>query len=282
MVGRPAEAGEPLEEARLELDDAETERLTSFAESQSVTLNALVQAAWALVLSRHSGTSDVLYGVTRTARSRTLPDSERMVGVLIQTHPVRVAVAADRPVGEWLRGLRDAHRAMGDRYLADLPVVQACSGVPPGAPLFQSLYMYDHQDMTANLRALGGGWEQRTVRILERPPYPMTLYAYGRPRLALRIVTDPGRIEKGTPARVAGLLRHTLVELARDPARPVRETVGLPAAERSRLIGQGAGGRVDLDREPLVHQQILARAARYGWTESRRMVGTRIVGAAIR
>ncbi len=262
-AARPAPAGPPLEEEELRLGGEETTRLARFAEGLELTLNALIQAAWAVVLSRFSGATDVVYGVTRTARSRDLARSDAMVGVLIQTYPVRVEVEADRPVGQWLRGLKDAHRAMGDRFLTDLPAVQACSGVSPGAPLFQSLYMYDHQEMTTSLRGLGGAWARREVRILERPPYPMTLYAYGEPELRLRIVSDPGRIEPGTPSRLLDLLRHVLGELSRDAERPVRSALGLPDAEQARLVSLGSGTALRLEDQPLVHQQILARGAHH-------------------
>ncbi|MDX1578140.1 MAG: LLM class flavin-dependent oxidoreductase, partial [Gemmatimonadota bacterium] len=255
---RPAPPGRAPERHELRLSRADTEDLRALAAKVGVGLNAVVQAAWALLLSRFASRNDVVYGATRTTRSGDLEESERMVGVLIQTHPVRVSVDPDRPVGDWLAGLKAAHRAMGDHWLADLPDILSWSEIEPGSSLFETLYMYDHREMTSALQRLGGGWSSRSVEIIERPPYPMTLYAYGEPELLLRLAVDPGRIEEGTGPRVLRLLKHLLLELAVDAERPLSEVASLPPAQREELIELETGPTIDLGSGALVHEAILA------------------------
>ncbi len=259
---RPAPPGEAPRERELRLGRAETDRLESFARALGVTVNALVQAAWALTLARFAGEDDVVYGVTRAVRGPGVPASERMVGVLIQTTPVRVGVDWEGSVGDWLRGLKTAHRAVGDRYLAPLSDVQARSGLPSGVPLFGCLYMYDHEEMTTAMRGLGGAWESRSVRIIERPPYPMTLYAFGEPELLLRLAVDPGVVEGGTESRVLDFVRHYLSELAADPERPLAALDPLPASERQLVLEAWNRTEVDVDHRPTVHDEILAQGER--------------------
>jgi hypothetical protein len=72
-----------------------TSRLQTFAEEEAVTLNTLVQGAWALLLSRYSGEDDVVFGATRACR-RSVVGAETMVGLLINTLPMRLRERAAR------------------------------------------------------------------------------------------------------------------------------------------------------------------------------------------
>lgn len=275
----PAPPGDAPEEHESRLSAEETRALQAFADEAGVTLNALVQAALASVLAAFAGEDDVVYGVTRAVRPSGIQDIERMVGVLIQTHPVRVRIDGDASVRAWLRSLKEAHSAMGPHALADLARVQGASGVPPGTPLFDVLYMYDHREMTSSLGAGGRSSDGPVVRIIERPPYAMTVYAYGEPELLLRIATDPGRVEEGSGPRLLEHLRHALLELAADPDRPLAAARGLPPSETEGLSRLSSGPALDLEPEPLVHERILALAESAG-ERSALVAGERSVGFA--
>ena len=88
---------------QVRLAEAETAALQEAARTQHVTLNTLVQGAWALLLSRYSREQDVLFGITVAGRPAELPGVETMVGLFINSLPLRVAVAPNARVGEWLR-----------------------------------------------------------------------------------------------------------------------------------------------------------------------------------
>lgn len=82
-------------EAEIRLSTALTTALQSLAKQQSITPNTIVQGAWALLLSRYSGEADVVFGATRACRRSALAGTESMIGLLINTLPVRVQVPAD-------------------------------------------------------------------------------------------------------------------------------------------------------------------------------------------
>ncbi|WP_314964076.1 condensation domain-containing protein, partial [Bradyrhizobium cosmicum] len=84
-----------------------TERLKASAKRERVTLNTLVQAAWAQLLRRHSGQAAVCFGVTVSGRPADLPGSEEMVGLFINTLPIVDAPSPQALVGEWLRQLQE-------------------------------------------------------------------------------------------------------------------------------------------------------------------------------
>ena len=86
---------------RRELGSALTGALGGLARGAGVTLNTLIQAGWALYLSRMTGQHDVVFGATVSGRPAEIPDVEQMVGLFINTIPVRVQIRED----ETLAGL---------------------------------------------------------------------------------------------------------------------------------------------------------------------------------
>src|SRR5205823_3432606 len=99
-IDRAASAGttEPgYGEERLTLSAAATAALLGWARRQRLTLNSVVQGAYALVLARYSGTDDVVFGVTVSGRPAALMGAEAMVGLLINSLPARVQMAWQQP-----------------------------------------------------------------------------------------------------------------------------------------------------------------------------------------
>ncbi len=90
----------------IRLSETVTSTLQSLAIQHQLTFNTLVQGAWALLLSRYSGEEDVVFGATRACRRSALEGAESMVGLFINTLPVRVSVPDEMPLIPWLKELR--------------------------------------------------------------------------------------------------------------------------------------------------------------------------------
>ena len=74
----------------LRIDPQATARLVDGARSRGVTVNTLLQMAWALVVSRLTDRDDVVFGVTVSGRPAELAGVETMIGLFINTVPLRV------------------------------------------------------------------------------------------------------------------------------------------------------------------------------------------------
>src|SRR6185436_11435234 len=83
-----------------------TAGLQALAQQHQLTLNTLVQGAWALLLSRYSGEADVVFGVTVSGRPATLAGVETMVGLFINTLPARVKIPTTQSILDWLQALQ--------------------------------------------------------------------------------------------------------------------------------------------------------------------------------
>jgi len=148
----PERAGRHAEEHGQETVpiSAETARaLADAARRHRVTLGTMAQAAWAAVLARHTGRGDVVFGATVSGRSPGVPGVEEMVGLFINTVPVRVRVPASGSTAEWLRSLQAEEAEARDHELSPLPQVRSWSALPGDAPFFETLFVFENYPVGA-------------------------------------------------------------------------------------------------------------------------------------
>src|SRR4029450_5752398 len=110
------------ENQQIRLSVTTTSALQSLGRAHRLTLNTLVQAAWALLLSRYSGEEDVMLGATVSGRPAALPGVESMGGLLINNLPVRVQVSHGDLMLPWLKRLQE--RAIEVRHYEHSPLVE--------------------------------------------------------------------------------------------------------------------------------------------------------------
>ena len=170
-------------EEQLHLTAAQTAALQAFAKAHDLTPNTIVQGAWALLLSRYSGEEDVVFGATRACRhapvgrTDTVGGTDTMIGLLINTLPVRVQVPADAALLPWLKALRSQHLAVRDYEHTPLVNVQAWSHVPSGTRLFESLVVFENYALNTTLQQQGGNWQNRDVQLHEQPGFRWCYWA---------------------------------------------------------------------------------------------------------
>lgn len=219
-AGAPSGAGYGLE--FLTLAVADTEVLQSAARRLRIGLYTLFQAAWALLLSRYTGERDVLFGSAVSGRPPALAGVESMVGLLINTVPVRVAVPASATVAEWLATLQ-ADQIDGLPYEhVPLRDVQAWSAVPPPARLFQTLLVFDNAPLdTTRLRT--PELQLAAVDLTERVDFPITVTMAVREQCRLGIGFNLEVLDAATALRFLDQLRTALLDLTGDPARTLNQ-----------------------------------------------------------
>src|SRR6185369_7680989 len=131
-------------ELKRQLSTEATDQLRRCSRQQQVTLNTVVQAAWALLLSRYSGAQDLVYGATVSGRPPELVGVEEMVGLFINTLPVRVELSSEQMVGEWLRELQRRQVEMRQYEFSPLVEVQGWSEVGRTRTLFDSIVVFEN------------------------------------------------------------------------------------------------------------------------------------------
>ena len=167
-----AEHGDAHTTLELLLSDEQTSALRHLADAQQVTLDTLLQGAWALLLSRYAGTDDVVFGATRACRGAPVKGVDSMVGLLINTVPVRVAVPATASLTSWLQVLRSQWVGMRNYEQTPLAKILEWSELLPGEPLFESIVVFENFGLTESLQELGAAWVNRSFRLIGTTNYP--------------------------------------------------------------------------------------------------------------
>jgi amino acid adenylation domain-containing protein len=225
-------------ERELKLSEAATARLKAVARGRHLTLNTLVQGAWALLLSRYGGEEDVVFGITVSGRPPELAGAEQMVGLFINTLPLRVAVTAEQPVWPWLAELQQQQAEMQSYEYSPLVQVQGWSEVERGAPLFETIFVFENYPIDPLRQRPGGDGALKLLGIQskEQTNYPLTFRARPEQQLVLNIIFDQQLFEAQTIDRMLGHLQLTLEALATDEEQHLSALPLMNPAEREEVL----------------------------------------------
>ncbi|MCP4663164.1 MAG: non-ribosomal peptide synthetase, partial [bacterium] len=187
------------------LSESASDALRALAQGRRLTLNAIFQAAWAVILSRTSGSDDVVFGVTVSGRPATLAGVEAMVGMFINTLPLRLSVPSQAALLSWLGEVRDRQAELSRFEHTPLAELLRWCRIPSARPLFDSLLVFENYPVKPAMTAGSG---QRVgvgdVEVGLRANYPFTLVVNPGPRIHLRVAYDQRRLDAVTVGRVLG------------------------------------------------------------------------------
>ncbi|WP_431952930.1 amino acid adenylation domain-containing protein [Nocardia lijiangensis] len=234
----PGDPGRRYSESRElagELTEAQTTALTGLARSRGVTLNTVLQMAWAIVLGGLTSRADVTFGTTVSGRSPQLADVESMIGLFIDTLPVRVRLDTAESLGQLLDRIQAEQVTLLDHQLVGLTDIQRVAGqgaVFDTMMVFES-YPVDRGGLTADTDIAG----MRLIDVtgIDAVHYPLGVVAHIDTRLRLKIMYLPELFDHDTmDATLQRVLRVIRVVTA-DPDLPLARLNLLSTAEYREL-----------------------------------------------
>ncbi|MDJ0382276.1 non-ribosomal peptide synthetase [Streptomyces sp. G-G2] len=220
-----------IEEVSPQLSAALIER----ARSLGLTLNSVVQTAWGMVLGGLTGRDDVVFGETVSGRPPELSGVEKMVGLFINTLPVRLRIDGALTLGEQVRGLQDqqadllAHKHLG------LAEIQQLMG---SGPLFDAITIFANYPVdTDTLRNSAEGIGAVGASTVDATHYALNLEGTVRgERMTVRLDHRRDLFHEGAGREILDRLLHVLAAFAADPGRPVGSVELFTPADRERLV----------------------------------------------
>ncbi|MGH7794619.1 MAG: condensation domain-containing protein, partial [Candidatus Binatia bacterium] len=213
-----------------------TAALQSLAMQHRLTMNTLVQGAWALLLSRYSREEDVIFGATVSGRPADLSGVESMVGIFINTLPLRVQIAPDEMLLPWLKRLQGRMVELRQYEHSPLIQVQGWSEAPRGMPLFESILVFENIPIDPPLEDFAGALEIRAIQTNGGGTnYPLTVVAFPGREFLLRIIYDCSRFGASEATRILGDFETLLRGIVANPERRLSELPILGAAEKQQV-----------------------------------------------
>ena len=203
LPGDREPAGRPeIHQDRILLSTRTTEALQAAGRAAHLTLNTLLQGAWALLLARYAGEPEVVFGATVSGRPSSLPGIESMVGLFINSLPVRATASPAAGLRDWLRDLQD--RQIAARHYDHVPLVdiQGWSPLPRGTPLFESLVVFENYPVDQALADGGPGLQIDEIDWKEEANYPLVLVVMPGRRLTWSLSWDRSRFSGAGIGRI--------------------------------------------------------------------------------
>ena len=222
------------EEIIVELPEALTEALSRQARSHSLTLNTILQGAWAILLGRLTGHDDVVFGTTVAGRPSEIAGIQTMVGLFINTLPVRVRLRPAEPLSELLTRLQDSQSQLIAHQHLGLAEIQSLAGL---GELFDTLVIFENYPLDRSALAQPvAGLGLTSVEGHDATHYPLSLMAVPAERLRLRLQYRTDLFERSTVEAIGRRLVRLLEAVVADPTQPIGRIDILEQEERQQIL----------------------------------------------
>ncbi|MFK0730318.1 MAG: condensation domain-containing protein, partial [Gloeotrichia echinulata HAB0833] len=241
-------------EVELRLSAEVSHELQFIAQQNRVTLSTIVQAVWALLLSRYSGETDVVFGVTVSGRSGSLSGMENMVGLLINTLPLRVQISPQERLISWLQKIQQLMSELQHYSYTPLVDIQSLTDVPGGILLFESILVVENYPIDSSLLNKHSSLKISEIDGFEHTNYPVTVLVIPGDELLVKISYDTARFEETTMGRMLGHLQTIFSAIVENPATTVGELPLLSAAERHQLLVDWNDTAIEYPIDKCIHQ----------------------------
>nr|WP_208622330.1 non-ribosomal peptide synthetase [Mycobacterium gastri] len=229
----------------LEFDDQHSTCIADFAARTGVTLNTVIQLAWAIVLSHLTGRDDVVFGTTVSGRPAELPGVDTMIGLLINTVPTRVRIIPTETVTAALHRLQSEQATLIDHHHRSLADIQRLAG--PGAAFDTALAFESYPVNTTALRQLLeslGELHVEGFKVADATHYPLSLAVSFDARLRVEFSYLTEVFDAADVERIAGFYRRLLEAVVADGPVVVGEVSLLDGGERELVVSGFSGAGV--------------------------------------
>uniref|UniRef100_UPI0007A0B2AF non-ribosomal peptide synthetase n=1 Tax=Mycobacterium avium TaxID=1764 RepID=UPI0007A0B2AF len=220
-----------------------TSAVSELARRRRTTVNTVLQAAWAQLLMMLTGQHDVAFGTAVSGRPAELPGAESMVGLLINTVPVRARATAATTIADLVDQLQCAHNHTVEHQHLGLNEIHRITGQDQ---LFDTLLVYENYPIDTAALSAADDLTATEFSCHDSNHYPLSLQVVPGDELGLRLEFDTDVFDPAAIDTLADRLRKLLAAMPADPDRPLRSLDLLDSTEHTRL--QRWGNRPALSR----------------------------------
>ncbi|MFC7762568.1 condensation domain-containing protein [Catellatospora bangladeshensis] len=234
VVG-PGAGSEPVPVQRLDvnLPDGIGDQLATVARAHGLTVNTVVQGAWAALLSTLTGRDDVIFGAAVSGRPPELPGVESMVGLLINTVPVRVVFDPDRPLLETLQRVQDEQSSLTEHHHLGLTDIHRLVDTPD---LFDTIMAFESYPLDKEMANLPEGLRLVDIHVADGAHFPLSLLVTPGEDLDLRVDYRPDIFDADAVRELVRRLLRVLTALVADPSVRIAGIDVLGDGERERVL----------------------------------------------
>ncbi len=227
---------EDYDSLQINLTREDSAAVKSLAHAHRLTINTIAQAAWAVLLSRYGGESDVVFGTVVSGRPVTLPGAESIIGLMVNTLPTRVQLTPKMTGLQLFTALQNQQVETRQYEYVALTEIQGWSDVPRDLPLFETNFAFENYPIEDSLEAVAGDIELQNVRFFEKTNFALSVQVSPGDELHIRIMYDTRRFDRATIERMLSHLQTIVQQMVAHPERQLASLSILTEAEKQALV----------------------------------------------
>jgi non-ribosomal peptide synthetase component F len=224
--------------ATFRVPEQTTRAISELARSHHTTVSTVLQAAWAQLLMRLTGQRDVAFGAVVSGRPAEVVGADSMVGLLINTVPVRANITSSTTTTDLLDQLQNTHNHTLEHQHLALSEIHRVTGHPR---LFDSVFVYENYPTDAAVLSGDDGLAITEISNRDYYHYPLTVQATPGRQLDLHVQFRADVFDAADIDALIERLQRVLAAMTTDPTQPLSSMALLDEAGHTGLAGWGNG-----------------------------------------
>ncbi|MDQ1350459.1 MAG: Non-ribosomal peptide synthetase [Acidobacteriota bacterium] len=260
------------EHLELLLEIEETDRLKRIGERRGVTLNVIMQVIWGILLGRYNGKEDVVFGSVVSGRPPEIEGIESMVGLFINTVPVRVRYGGDMEFGDLLEKFQQSSLNCEPHHYYPLADIQAESSLKQN--LIDHIYIFENYPISEQFEAFevlgtGGrkngaapGFRVSNVDVWEQTNYDFNVVLGAADRLMIRFDYNGNIFEREFITKIGTYIIQIVRQVIENEDKKINEIEIMMDEEKQQILYGFNDTRVDYPIDKTIHQLFEEQASR--------------------
>ncbi|MEM9276116.1 MAG: amino acid adenylation domain-containing protein, partial [Cyanobacteria bacterium P01_F01_bin.143] len=220
----------------IEISSEITNALKSVAQKYNLTLNTIIQGVFAILLSRYTNNDDIIYGTTTSGRPANFPGIESMVGLFINTLPMRVQLSDTDSFLSWLEKLQQQQIENLQYEYTPLATIQELSELPQGTPLLENIFVFENYPVDTKSLAKNQKLKVQSIDIQESNNFPLTCLVKVSTEIAIAIQYKSDRFDDNTISRLLDSFEYLLTQIIDNPQQKLGELSILTPQEQELIV----------------------------------------------
>ncbi|MCL2163373.1 MAG: amino acid adenylation domain-containing protein [Oscillospiraceae bacterium] len=256
------ETGNEVERLSRTINEQLGKKLRNFAQHENITINSIAEAAWGIILQKYNRTDDVVFGKVVSGRNAPIKGIESIVGLFINTVPVRVRNDKDTTIRDLIKAVY--MQSVDCAEFDHCPLVEIQSRSSLGRNLFNTLFAFENYYFDESVFGTPQKSEAdvTVLNFREQTNYSLTASAYYDDRLRFDLMYDPRVYGKTEVEFILRRIEMVLSEIAESPDKTIREIDIIEPYERRRILYEFNDAHTKYPRDKTIPQLFEEQAAK--------------------
>ena len=207
----------------IRIDEQTSNVVSEFVKKSKITHSCFLQAVWAIILNKYSGKDDIVFGQTVSGRPADLVGSEFIVGLLINTLPVRAKIDNHAAVFDWIQGFHNSLIELRDYEHTPLYEIQKCTDIPSKEELFKSIFVFENYPIDESVNNTNLSLSIEDIDSFERTNYPITIVSGPGKEIPIEIAFDNSKINEELVDNLLNHFKIIIEQIITNPKQKIKE-----------------------------------------------------------